>query len=98
MFSKWLTHSREEIVEIIPDRKLGYILLSGLPLRNYRVDVVLTPQPGGGNAIAWTASFSCRFGTGWFWRLFMGWTPSSVAAQLAAAAQRKRNLDICSYS
>jgi len=86
VFSKWLTHSREEIVEIVPDRKLGYVLLSGLPLRNYRADVVLTPRPDGGTAIAWTASFSCRFGSGWFWRLFMRWTLSSVAAQLAAAA------------
>jgi len=86
VFSKWLTHSREEIVEIIPDRKLGYVLLSGLPLRNYRADVALTPRPEGGTTIAWTASFSCLLGTAWFWRLFMGWTLSSVAAQLAAAA------------
>jgi len=86
VFSKWTTQSREEIVEIIPGRKLSYVLLSGLPLRNYRADVVLTPRSDDGTAIDWTASFDCRAGTGWFWRLFMRWTLSTVAAQLAKAA------------
>jgi Polyketide cyclase / dehydrase and lipid transport len=39
--------SREEIVELIPDRRLSYTLLSGLPLRGYRADIDLTPDGSG---------------------------------------------------
>ncbi len=44
--------SREEIVELEPDRRFSYALLSGLPLRGYRADVDLEPRDGG-TAIHW---------------------------------------------
>ena len=51
--------SREEIVEVVPDRRLVYAMLSdgsGL-LRDYRGEVDLEPQPGDGTRISWRATW-----------------------------------------
>jgi Polyketide cyclase / dehydrase and lipid transport len=64
--------SREEIVELIPDRRLSYTLLSGLPLRGYRADIDLSPDADG-TLIRWHSRFTAaRPGTGWFYRWFLG--------------------------
>src|SRR5438067_46868 len=39
--------NREEVVEAVPNRRFSYILLSGLPLRDYRADIDLEPVDGG---------------------------------------------------
>src|SRR3954447_24479600 len=44
--------SREEIVAYDPPRHLAYVILSGLPVRDYRADVHLTPE-GTGTRITW---------------------------------------------
>ena len=60
--------SREQIVELEPHRRLGYILLSGLPLRDYRATVDLVPN-GGGTTIRWRSTFRPKIpGTGWIYR------------------------------
>jgi hypothetical protein len=75
--------AREEIVELIPDRQLSYVLLSGFPFRDYRADVTLEPRDGG-TEITWRASFAPKYaGTGWFWRAFMTSVLQKVATQLA---------------
>lgn len=43
----------EEITGFEPDRLLAYKALSGVPFRNYRGEVALTPA-GGGTRIEWT--------------------------------------------
>jgi hypothetical protein len=43
VFSTALTRSREETVELVPDRRLSYALLSGFPFTGYRADVDLSP-------------------------------------------------------
>ncbi|HWO60124.1 MAG TPA: SRPBCC family protein [Umezawaea sp.] len=48
--------SREEIVELVPNRRLGYVLLSGLAVRDYRASVDLEPD-GDGTRIRWHSSF-----------------------------------------
>lgn len=59
------TIGRDQIVEVEADRHLGYVSLSGLPLRDYRGDVELEPA-GGGTTIRWRASFTPKIaGTGW---------------------------------
>jgi hypothetical protein len=88
VFSTSATRAREQVVELIPDRQLSYVLLSGLPFRNYRADVRLTSPGDSGTRIDWTASFQCRYGTGWFWRLFMNRILSDLAKQLAVAAEQ----------
>jgi hypothetical protein len=89
VFSTALSRAREEVVELITDRKLSYVLLSGFPFRNYRADVELLPIDGGGTAIHWRASFAAKYpGTGWFWHLFMTLVLRQVASDLATAAEK----------
>ena len=70
-FSTRVSKTREQVTELIPDQKLSYVLLSGLPLRNYQAVVQLSSPESGITLISWTASFQCSYGTGWFWRIFM---------------------------
>jgi len=64
--------SREEIVELQPDRRFSYTLLSGLPLRGYRADVDLQPHDGG-TAIHWHSRFRAKYpGTGRIFRSALG--------------------------
>lgn len=51
--------SREQIVELVPDRRLSYVLLSGLAIRDYRADVDLEPD-GEGTVIRWRSSFRAQ--------------------------------------
>ena len=46
----------ERIVEHVPERRLTYVLLAGLPLRDYRAEIDLTPD-GAGTAIRWHTTF-----------------------------------------
>jgi hypothetical protein len=68
VFRTGRTVSREEVVELVPNRRFSYALLSGLPLRNYRADIDLTPVEGG-TVIRWRSSFTPKVpGTGWIYR------------------------------
>ena len=58
-FGTWPIFSREEVVEFNPPHKLSYVLLSGLPVVNYRADVDLRDDSAG-TAIRWSASFDVR--------------------------------------
>jgi hypothetical protein len=87
VFSTSVTRTREQVVELIADRQLSYVLLSGLPFRNYRADVCLTSPGSEGTRINWTASFQCLYGTGWFWRRLMNSVLSDLARRLAVAAE-----------
>ena len=62
-------HGRDKVVDLVPDARFSYIHLTGLPVRDYRADVDLTPDSGG-TQISWQVSFRPKYvGTGWFWRL-----------------------------
>ena len=90
VFSTALTRAREEIVELVPDRRLSYILLSGFPFRDYRADIDLSAREDGGTSIVWRAAFDPKYpGTGWFWRLFMTAVLRKVASDLAAGAEKR---------
>lgn len=55
---------RDEIVELVPDRRLSYAHTSSLPVRNYRGDVDLEPVADG-TRIRWAVAFDPRYpGTG----------------------------------
>ena len=59
---------REEIVERDPQRRLTYTLLSGLPLRDYRAEIDVTPADDGA-AIRWHTTFRPKVpGMGWLYR------------------------------
>jgi uncharacterized protein YndB with AHSA1/START domain len=57
---------REEIVEVVRDRRIGYTLLAGLPLRHYRADFELTPA-GEATEVRWHSRFDAPRGFGWIY-------------------------------
>ncbi|WP_285664066.1 SRPBCC family protein [Actinorhabdospora filicis] len=67
-FGTGRAHSIEEIVELVPDRRLSYVQLEGLPLRDHRADIDITPTAGGCR-VRWRSTFKARVpGTGWIYR------------------------------
>jgi hypothetical protein len=86
VFRTGRTRSREEIVELVPDRRFSYALLSGLPLRGYRADVDLEPHDGG-TTIRWRSHFRAKLpGTGFLFRRFLGGFIQRCVDGLAACA------------
>ncbi len=84
--------SREEVVAFEPPHHLGYVLLSGLPLRSYRADVELTPD-GDGTLIAWSATLEPKFpGTGALMEAFLRFTLTGLARGLARHTTNLSNL------
>lgn len=82
--------SREEIAELVPDRRLSYTVLSEstLPLRGYRADVDLEPD-GDRTVIHWHSTFASKIpGTGWYLRWFLSRFITRCARGLAAEAER----------
>jgi hypothetical protein len=68
VFRRGRTTGRDEIVEIVPDRRLAYVSLSGLAVRDYRAEIDLE-RTGEGTTIRWQASFlPTSVGTGWLLR------------------------------
>ena len=82
------SESHEQIVELIPDRRFSYVLVSGLPIRDYRADVDLTPTDDGGTSIRWHSTFrgGAVPGSGPFFRFVLGRFVAQVAQGLATRA------------
>ncbi|GAA1665394.1 SRPBCC family protein [Fodinicola feengrottensis] len=79
-------HAREQIVEMIENRRLSYVLLAGMPLRGYRADVDLEPTDSG-TLIRWHSTFDPKtFGTGWLYRTQLQGFIQKTADGLAARA------------
>ena len=58
------TTGRDEIVELVPGRRFGYVSLSGLPIRDYRATVDIDDAEDGA-IIHWRSSFVPKIpGTG----------------------------------
>jgi uncharacterized protein YndB with AHSA1/START domain len=57
---RWMRYGRsttiEKILDAEKDRRLTYTVVKGIPVRNYRAEVTLTPQ-GEGTHIRWSASW-----------------------------------------
>jgi Polyketide cyclase / dehydrase and lipid transport len=51
------TTSVEEILEVEELRRIVYRVVRGLPVKNYRAEVTLTPAPLGGVSIHWAATW-----------------------------------------
>ncbi|WP_163506962.1 SRPBCC family protein [Fodinicola acaciae] len=80
-------HVREQIVELVQDRRLSYVLLEGLALRDYRADIDLEPA-GGGTRISWHSSFDPKvIGTGWLYRRQLTGTVRGLVDGLARRAE-----------
>lgn len=91
VFHTGMIRSRERLLELVPGRRLGYEMVSGLPVRGYRAEVDLLPDPAGqGTVVRWHSSFSPAVpGTGWFFRTVLGRVIQQCASGLAAYAGRQ---------
>lgn len=86
IFRKGRVTGRDEVAELVADRRFSYRHLTGLPVRDYRGDVDLEPTQGG-TRIRWHISFLPRSpGTGWLWRWGIRRLVSQSARGLAAHA------------
>jgi hypothetical protein len=80
--------SREEVVAHEPPYHLAYVLLSGVPVRDYRADVNLTAD-GDGTRITWSATFAPKYrGTGWLLTPFLRLILRDFTRRLARHAAR----------
>ncbi|HEX4214819.1 MAG TPA: SRPBCC family protein [Candidatus Dormibacteraeota bacterium] len=95
VFSTGTVRSREELIELRPGRGLSYVALSGLPVRDHRADVVVTPERGG-SALAWHEAFRPVIpGTGWLLRpLLRRFVQRCADGPAQGAADREGSADI----
>ena len=78
----------EEIVELIPDQKVSYVILSDVPIKEYRADTILELLPDERTRIIWRASFHAKYwGTGWILRLLMYLVFRDFVRRLAQVAE-----------
>jgi hypothetical protein len=81
--------TRERVVELIPNRRFSYTLLSGLPLKDFRANVELSPAPTGGTLITWSATWRVGVpGTGFITKLVFPRLYRQFATGLARKAAR----------
>ena len=79
----------EEVTVFEPERRLGYELRKGMPLRDYRAEVTLTPADGGGTEIRWRSEFEPKVpGTGGLYRRTLSKFMADAVRRLATAAER----------
>lgn len=82
--------AREQVLDHEPPRLLAYTILSGMPVRGYRADVVLTETSEGGTDIRWTGGFeSAPPGMARLLRGFLDRTLQGLAGRLAREAERQ---------
>jgi uncharacterized protein YndB with AHSA1/START domain len=80
------TTSVERILECEQDRHLAYTVIGGIPVRNYRADVTLTPSAEGTH-IRWAADWDNTVLGRMAWRGLGTFFPEMMAGLVAAAEQ-----------
>jgi hypothetical protein len=86
IFRKGKVAGRDQVAELVLDRRFSYLHLSGLPVRDYRADVDLEPKAEG-TRIRWHVSFTPKMpGTGWLLRWGIERFITQCARGLAAYA------------
>jgi uncharacterized protein YndB with AHSA1/START domain len=87
---RWMQYGRtlttERVLAADRPRLLVYTVIKGIPVRNYRAEVTLTPA-GDGTHIRWSASWDRTLGGRIVHRSLRKFYPEMIA-QLAAAADR----------
>jgi uncharacterized protein YndB with AHSA1/START domain len=76
----------EKVLAAEEGQRLVYALIKGMPVRNYRAEVTLTPVDGG-TRIRWAATWDATVGGRFVYRSLRALYPRVVAG-LAAAAER----------
>jgi hypothetical protein len=71
----------------VPDRRLGYVIASWQPYRDYRSTVDLEATSDGGTRIVWQSTFEVLVpGTGALLRFLLSQVVAGFARRLARAA------------
>jgi hypothetical protein len=85
----WPMLMREKTIAYEQDRRHVYLQLGPpLPAKDYRAELLLTPNPMGGTDIRWTGSFTERLrGTGPVMLVFLRGVVSFLAGRLVKAAE-----------
>lgn len=82
-----ITVMQEEITDIVPGERVGYTLLSGFPLLDYRAQTTLD-RTAVGTRIVWESSFYPKYPlTAWYWRRLIGWVLGRFVKDLAKTAE-----------
>lgn len=81
--------SREEVVAFDPPTHLGYVLLAGLPIRNYRADVRLTATSARRCRVTWSGEFDAAPAIGFVMRPFLGFVLGDFVRRLAKEAPKR---------
>jgi hypothetical protein len=90
LFTTGRHKSREQVVECRPGERFAYVLQKGLPLRDYKAVITLTPS-GAGTVITWRSTFRAKVpGTGGIYRRELGKFIQRTVDALAAASDRAR--------
>lgn len=53
--------TREEVVVFEPPTTYGYVMLSGMPVHDYRSEFRLSPAAAGGTDVTWHSTFRSRW-------------------------------------
>jgi hypothetical protein len=86
LFKTGRVRSRERVVERDPGRQFAYVLESGMPLRDYKAVITLTPTTAGTD-IRWHSTFQPKVpGTGWLYQRELGKFIGQCVNGLATAA------------
>jgi hypothetical protein len=79
--------TRERVTGFDPPRRYVYEIVSGLPIKAYVAEVLLSPGAGGGTDILWRARFQATVpGTGWVIKGLLNGVIMKGAAALARRA------------
>jgi hypothetical protein len=90
LFTTGRIKSRERVVECRPGEVFVYELEAGMPLRDYRAVVTLTPSQDG-TTVRWRSTFRATVpGTGWLYRRQLGAFIGRTVQGLGAAAEQAR--------
>jgi uncharacterized protein YndB with AHSA1/START domain len=87
----WPMLMREKTIAFEQDRRHVYRLIGPkLPARDYRAEMLLTPNPQGGTDIRWTGSFTEGLrGTSQIMRIFLRGVVGFLVNRLVKAAERE---------
>lgn len=88
------TTSVEEIVEVEEPRRVVYKVVSGLPVKNYRAEITLTPTSSGGTSIRWVATWDKTFMGKLVRRKLRQIFPEIVTCLIAAADNQEASNDL----
>lgn len=81
--------SREEVVVFEPPTHLAYVLLAGLPIRDYRADVRLTALGPDSCRISWDGEFDAAPAVGTLMQGFLRFVLGDFVRRLARHAPRR---------